>query len=79
MTVATSDGMEQIIIRGQGCTLISAREFREEVKRAGEESYRGYVEKQKEGKQYLLDAETAARMKGEVGKNVPERHGKTEP
>lgn len=79
VTVVTSDGMEQIIIRGQGCTLISAREFREEVKRAGEESYRGYVEKQKEGKQYLLDAETADRMKGEVGKNVPERHGKTEP
>ena len=34
---------------------------------------------EKEGKQYLLDAETADRMKGEVGKNVPERHGKTEP
>lgn len=31
--VATSDGLEQLIIRGQGCGLISAREFYEEVKR----------------------------------------------
>ena len=29
--VATSDGLEQIIIRGAGCTLISAREFETEV------------------------------------------------
>lgn len=33
VTVATSDGLEQLIIRGQGCGLISAREFYEEVKR----------------------------------------------
>lgn len=31
ITVATSDGLEQIIIRGQGCYLISAREFEKEV------------------------------------------------
>lgn len=31
--VATSDGLEQLIIRGQGCGLLSAREFYEEVKR----------------------------------------------
>lgn len=31
--VATSDGLEQLIIRGQGCQLISAREFYEEIKR----------------------------------------------
>ena len=29
--MATSDGLEQIIIRGAGCTLISAREFETEV------------------------------------------------
>ena len=29
--VATSDGLEQIIIRGAGCTLVSAREFEGEV------------------------------------------------
>jgi predicted RNA-binding protein with PIN domain len=31
VTVATSDGLEQIIIRGAGCLLISAREFEQEV------------------------------------------------
>lgn len=31
VTVATSDGLEQIIIRGQGCGLISAREFEKKV------------------------------------------------
>ncbi|MBD5459741.1 MAG: translation elongation factor G, partial [Lachnospiraceae bacterium] len=33
VTVATSDGLEQIIIRGQGCALLSARELLEEVER----------------------------------------------
>lgn len=32
VTVVTSDGLEQIIIQGQGCTLISAREFKEHIK-----------------------------------------------
>ena len=36
ITVVTSDGLEQIIIRGAGCGLISAREFKEEVERAKE-------------------------------------------
>ncbi len=31
VTVATSDGLEQLIIRGQGCRLLSARDFREEI------------------------------------------------
>ena len=34
VTVATSDGLEQIIITGQGCHLISAREFEKEVETA---------------------------------------------
>lgn len=31
VTVATSDGLEQVIIRGEGCRLMSASEFLEEV------------------------------------------------
>lgn len=31
VTVATSDGLEQIIIRGQGCRLLSARELKDEI------------------------------------------------
>ena len=31
ITVATSDGLEQIIIRGEGCLLMSSRELEEDV------------------------------------------------
>lgn len=34
ITVATSDGLEQIIIRGAGCRLLSARDFEADVKRS---------------------------------------------
>ncbi len=37
VTVATSDGLEQIIIRGEGCRLLSARELQEEIRRAEEQ------------------------------------------
>ncbi len=43
--VATSDGLEQIIIRGQGCHLVSAREFEEEVKALEDEIRREYLGK----------------------------------
>ncbi len=36
VTVATSDGLEQLIIHGQGCLLMSARELREDVERIWE-------------------------------------------
>ena len=53
--VATSDGLEQIIIRGQGCELLSARELEEEVKRSGETLHQAYREAQPRGAGYLLD------------------------
>ena len=46
VTVATSDGLEQIIIRGQDCLLISARELKEEIKRVAEENKQQYMENQ---------------------------------
>ena len=33
ITVATSDGLEQIIIRGAGCRLLSSRDLKEEITR----------------------------------------------
>ena len=36
ITVATSDGLEQIIIRGAGCRLMSARELQADVLRMNE-------------------------------------------
>lgn len=37
VTVATSDGLEQIIITGEGCRLLSAREFKAEIDRVNEQ------------------------------------------
>lgn len=53
VTVATSDGLEQIIIRSQGCRLLSARDFEEEVKRAEQDLREEHLEKGSGGKNYL--------------------------
>ena len=45
ITVATSDGLEQIIILGQGCHLISAREFEREVESINHQMRETYLEK----------------------------------
>ncbi len=56
VTVATSDGMEQLIIRGQGCRLLSARELRDEIEAMKQELRREYLEKFPQGrKNYLFD------------------------
>lgn len=43
VTVATSDGLEQVIIRGAGCLLYFAREFEEEVKNMEEHIRNDYL------------------------------------
>lgn len=55
VTVATSDGLEQIIIRGAGCGLISARELEEEVNRVNRQVSEEYTQSQPKGKDYLFD------------------------
>ncbi len=55
VTVATSDGLEQIIIRGQGCIMMSARELREEMERISREIREEYVEQFPGSKNYLFD------------------------
>lgn len=52
VTVATSDGMEQIIIRGQGCLLLSAKELEAEVKQLSKELGENWVKKNK-GKEQI--------------------------
>lgn len=49
VTVATSDGLEQIIIRGQGCQLVSAKELEEEVQMENKKMYTEYLSKQPQG------------------------------
>lgn len=44
ITVVTSDGLEQVIIMGNGCSLLSSREFELEVKRLNEEIREGHMD-----------------------------------
>lgn len=55
VTVATSDGLEQIIIRGQGAALLSAREFHTEVEEMNQEIRREFLEKGKKSGNYLFN------------------------
>ena len=73
VTVATSDGTEQVIIRGQGCSLLSAKELREEIELANRELQREYLNRPGQDKNYLfqwLDEETSELMeKVRLGKS----------
>lgn len=56
--VATSDGLEQLIIMGAGATRVSAREFEREVMEAGEELRKTFLEQSGQpagGRNYLLE------------------------
>ncbi len=55
VTVATSDGLEQIIIRGEGCKLLSARDLEEEIKLAGQKLREEFLEGVEKNGTYLLD------------------------
>lgn len=54
ITVVTSDGLEQVIIRGAGCALISSREFEMEVKRVQDSFRQEYLEKNKKDDKIYL-------------------------
>lgn len=58
ITVATSDGLEQIIIRGQGCLLLSARELKEEIDKMQERIHSEYIVPSAGQKNCLLDSLT---------------------
>ncbi|MCX7708331.1 MAG: TetM/TetW/TetO/TetS family tetracycline resistance ribosomal protection protein [Clostridia bacterium] len=56
ITVATSDGLQQIIIRGAGCSLLSARELKAEVDGANERIKQEYQEVRGRDRNYIKDA-----------------------
>ncbi len=55
ITVATSDGLEQIIIRGEGCRLLSARDLKKEIDYYSQMLREEHLQKQSGGKRYVLD------------------------
>lgn len=58
VTVATSDGLEQLIIRGEGCRLWSAKDFREEVERVNREIHREHLDRLPRGSSNYLFGQT---------------------
>jgi len=54
--VATSDGLQQIIIRGAGCALLSARELKIEVERVNERIKQEYEEMGARDRNRLIDS-----------------------
>lgn len=71
VTVATSDGLEQIIIRGAGCALISARELKAEIGQAKERIRSEYEEGKTGDRSFLLDGvteETKEELRRMVGR-----------
>ncbi len=65
ITVATSDGLEQIIIRGEGCRLLSARDLREEIMTFEKMLREDFLDKEVKDRTYLLDG-----VSGEVEKQL---------
>lgn len=58
VTVATSDGLEQVIIRGQGCILLSAREFEKEVYKSFSQLRENKEQLKSSKKNYFVDVLT---------------------
>ena len=72
--VATSDGLEQVIILGQGGLRMSAADLKEEIEQAGRQLREEYLDKPHRKQNFLFeqaDAETAAFL--DQVRSVPER------
>ena len=55
ITVATSDGLEQIIIRGAGCRLLSSRDLETEIEKANHAFCEAYMSNSPSLRNYLMD------------------------
>jgi small GTP-binding protein len=56
ITVATSDGLQQIIVRGEGCSLLSARELKVEIEASNERMKQEFKERNRMNPNFLADS-----------------------
>jgi len=56
ITVSTSDGLQQVIVRGAGCSLLSARELQAEVEEANYKMMMEYKQMAGINRNYLMDS-----------------------
>ena len=74
VTVASSDGLEQIIIMGAGAHRLSARDLRTEIEHTNGQIRENYLEKEQKTKSYLL--ENASEELGDFLKELEEERKK---
>lgn len=74
VTVASSDGLEQIIIMGAGAYRLSARDLRTEIEHTNGQIRENYLEKEQKTKSYLL--ENASGELGDFLKELEEERKK---
>lgn len=74
VTVASSDGLEQIIIMGAGAHRLSARDLRTEIEHTNGQIRENYLEKEQKTKSYLL--ENASGELGDFLKELEEERKK---
>ncbi len=73
--VATSDGLQQLIVLGQGCLLLSARELKLEIEKTNERIREEYEKLQKVNRNYLGDTLSTI-SKQEIQELVKEKDNK---
>ena len=68
MTVATSDGLEQVIILGQGANRMSAKGLKEEIEETGKMIRQEWHQHRQSSRNYLFDHadEETAKLMEEV-------------
>ena len=73
ITVATSDGLQQIIVRGAGCALLSARELKSEMEAANLRIKEEFEDSKARNHNYLMDSlsEKAKEQLKEMKKEEP--------
>lgn len=72
ITVATSDGLQQIIIRGAGCRLLSSRELKKVIDMANEKVMKEFMDKQPSGRETIRNA-LSVRTKRQIEKLIEDK------
>ncbi|MGN0348474.1 MAG: NYN domain-containing protein [Roseburia sp.] len=76
VTVATSDWLEQIIIRGAGCLLLSARELLEEINCKNEQIKEEFGSRSTLPRNYLLDEAAEGALREAIKEKPQEGNGR---
>lgn len=75
ITVATSDGLQQMIVRGEGGALLSAKDLKTEIIEANKRLQEEYEEKKAMNRNYLMDS-LSKKVKKQMGNIIKKDNNK---